>query len=101
MQTSGKNGNGNEPTTKPTEPTNVPTASDMLGMKLTVLNSLLAEFQSQRLISITRRQANGEAVYSINFPAGTWELEGGKFQLVEPTPANVPTAVNMEIPASV
>lgn len=92
MQNSGKNGNGNEPTTKPTEPTNLPTQQEQIEMELTVLNSLLAKFQSRQLISITRRDVNGMPVYSINLPVGKWQMEGGKFHLFEPTA--VPTRAN-------
>jgi hypothetical protein len=92
MQNSGKNGNKNEPTTKPTEPTAVPTQEEVTAMELTVLNSLLAKFQSRNLISITRRDANGMPVYSINLPVGRWQMEGGKFHLSEPTAA--PTVAN-------
>jgi hypothetical protein len=50
----------------------------------------LAKFQSRQLISITRRDANGTPVYSINLPVGTWQMDGGKFHLYEPT--TLPTA---------
>jgi hypothetical protein len=92
MQNSGKNGSANVPTTKPTEPTAVPTQQEQIEMELTVLNSLLAKFQSRNLISITRRDANGIPVYSINLPVGRWQMEGGKFHLFEPTA--VPTVAN-------
>jgi hypothetical protein len=102
MQNSGKNGNGNEPTTKPTEPTNLPTAEEVTAMELTVLNSLLAKFQSRGLISITRRDANGTPVYSINLPVGKWQMEGGKFLIFEPTtlPTRANTSQQPEITAS-
>lgn len=101
MQNSGKNGNKSEPTTKPTEPTeptNLPTQDEQLSMELTVLNSLLAKFQSRQLISITQRDASGTPVYSINLPVGTWEMAGGKFYLV---PTTVPTTENVSQQAEI
>lgn len=78
--------------TEPTLPTAEPTLEEALQMELTVLNSLLAKFQSRELISITLRPTPKGKVYSINLPVGTWEMEGGKFHLMSqqdvPTPAN-------------
>jgi hypothetical protein len=92
MLNSGQNGKVPEKTTLPTEankPTNEPTQEEVTEMELVVLNSLLAKYQSRKLISISHRLLNGKQTYSINFPVGTWEMERGKFQLNEPTSQQV------------
>ena len=93
MLNSGQNGNVPEKITLPTgagnKPTKEPTQEEVTEMELVVLNSLLAKYQSRKLISISHRLLKGKQTYSINFPVGTWEMENGKFQL------NVPTSQQM------